>query len=158
MGTTTFTYSRKNEVFWPINGKIWPKICIFGHFGPNISICGPFGHEPKQKTMRTRCLGGFSVILVSKLLLPPIIIRTFGQQMGKFCPKYAFLSTYRPCRFILCHFGWWLWSACCILHLFNCYSTIHLKVGKLIIFLCHSWWLLKEPLLFFRVSQEDGTA
>ena len=46
-----------------------PKIWIFGpttanlaqnwHFGPNISIFGPFDLMPDQKTMRTSCLGGF---------------------------------------------------------------------------------------------------
>ena len=42
-------------------GQIWSKICIFGHFGPNIGIFGPFRPMPDQKTMQTRCLGGFSV-------------------------------------------------------------------------------------------------
>ena len=47
--------------FGPKNGQIWPKICICGHFGPNIDNFGPFGHMPNQKTMRSRCLCGFSV-------------------------------------------------------------------------------------------------
>ena len=43
-------------------GQIWSKIYILGHFGPNIGIFGPFRPMPVQKTMQTRCLGGFSVI------------------------------------------------------------------------------------------------
>ena len=39
---------------------------------------------PDQKTMRTRCLGGFSVMWVTKLLISPGKIRIF-------CPKLAFL-------------------------------------------------------------------
>ena len=41
-----------------------------GHFGPNIGIFGPFGIVPNQKTLRTRCLGGFPVTWVPKVLLP----------------------------------------------------------------------------------------
>ena len=32
----------KKLVFGHKNCQIWPKICIFGHFGPNIGIFGPF--------------------------------------------------------------------------------------------------------------------
>ena len=38
----------------------------------------------------------------------------FDPKAIKFCPKYAFLGTYRPCRFICCPVGWWLWRAGCI--------------------------------------------
>ena len=50
--------------FW----SFWAK---YRHFGP-------FRPMPDQKTMRTRCLGGFSVTWVPKLLLPPKRIRIFG--------------------------------------------------------------------------------
>ena len=42
--------------------QIWPKICIFGNFGPNIGIFGPFDTMPDQKTMQIRCLGGFPLV------------------------------------------------------------------------------------------------
>ena len=32
-----------------MNGQIWPKICIFGHVGPNIGLSDPFGAMPDQK-------------------------------------------------------------------------------------------------------------
>ena len=43
---------------------------------------------PDQKTMWTRCVGGFSVTLVPKLLLPPKRIRIFG-------PKFVSLHSIR---------------------------------------------------------------
>ena len=46
---------------------------------------------PDQKTLRTSCLGGFSVMLVPQHLLTPIKVRIFGPKMAKFGPKYAFL-------------------------------------------------------------------
>ena len=54
------------------------KFGIFGHFGPNIGIFGPFDPMVDQKTMQTRCLGGFSVTWVPKLLLPPVKMMIFG--------------------------------------------------------------------------------
>ena len=53
-------------------GQIWPKVGIFGHFWPNVGIFGPFCPMPDQKTIRTRCLGVFSVMRVPKLLLSPV--------------------------------------------------------------------------------------
>ena len=47
-----FASSRYNWEFWPKNGKIWPKICICGNFGPHFGIFGPFGAIPGQKPMR----------------------------------------------------------------------------------------------------------
>ena len=44
-----------------------------------------------QKTMQTRCLGGFSAMWVPKLLLTPKKIRIFGPKTANFGPKYAFV-------------------------------------------------------------------
>ena len=55
-------------------------------FWPNIGIFGPFGPIPDRKTMRTRCLGGFSVTWAPQLLLPPKRIRIFGP---KFLPPHS---------------------------------------------------------------------
>ena len=38
----------------------------------------------------------------------------FLAQKRPFGPKYAFLGSYRPCWFIWCPVGWWLWRAGCI--------------------------------------------
>ena len=46
---------------------------------------------PDQKTMWTRCLGGFSVMWVTKLLIFPVEIKIFCPKMTKFGPKLAFL-------------------------------------------------------------------
>ena len=41
LGGSSFMWVPKLD-FGPKNGQIWPKICICGHFGPNIGIVGPF--------------------------------------------------------------------------------------------------------------------
>ena len=68
--------------------------------------------------MWTRCLGGFSVMWVTKLLIFPVEIRIFCPKTTKFGPKLAFLvnlgqamQVYSvPCWWV----GWWLWRAGCI--------------------------------------------
>ena len=67
--------------FWLKNGHIWP----------NIGFFGPFDPMPLKKEMWTSCPGGFSVMWVQKLLLPPVRIRIFGLKTAKFGPKLAFL-------------------------------------------------------------------
>ena len=64
-----------------------------------------------NETMQTRW---FTDRWVPELLLPPNTVRMFGQKRPILPPKYALLSTYRPCRLIWCPFGWWLWCAGCI--------------------------------------------
>ena len=51
-----------------------------------------------QKTMQTRCLGGFSVIWVPKILLSLVIL---GQAMPAYLVPWWWV-------------GWWLWRAGCI--------------------------------------------
>ena len=41
MGNKTFDFSSKKKDFLPQNDQIWPKIGIFGHFGPGLA--GAFG-------------------------------------------------------------------------------------------------------------------
>merc|ERR1712107_832431 len=90
VGTKTFTYSHKNYDIWPKNGQIWSKICIFGHFGPNIAI---FSHFVQflTKTLYEQGARGFSVMWVTKLLISPVKIRIFCPKKSKFGPKMAFL-------------------------------------------------------------------
>ena len=54
---------------------------MVGFLWPNIGMFGPFGPMPDKKTMRTRCLGGFPVTWVPKLLLPPVEIRIVVPKM-----------------------------------------------------------------------------
>ena len=68
---------------------------------------------PTNKTMRTRSLIEHTDMCVPDLLVK--IVRMFGPRTAIFAPKYAFLGTKRPCRFIWCPVGWWLWRAGCIL-------------------------------------------
>ena len=90
-----------------------------GFFGPKTAKFGlkltflakyrhflPIWSHARPKTMQRRCLGDLSIMRVPKLLLSPVKFRTFGPKTAKFCPKYAFLGTYRPCRLILCPVGW----------------------------------------------------
>ena len=77
----------KNWIFGQKTAKFGPKRAFsvkYWHFWP---ICS----HTDQKTMRTNCPGGFSVMLVPKLLLTPIKIRIFGPKTAKYGPKYAFL-------------------------------------------------------------------
>ena len=79
----------------------WSKICIFGHFGPNIAIFCPFRPMPDQKPMRTRCLSGFSVMWVTKLLISPGKIEYFAQKSPILAQKWHFCSFWaRPCQLI----------------------------------------------------------
>ena len=57
---------------------------IFGHFGSNIGISGSFRPMPDQNTMQTRCLGGFSVRWVPKLLLSPVKNSFFALKLHNF--------------------------------------------------------------------------
>ena len=59
-------------------------------FGQILAFFSPFGHMPDQKTMQTRCLYGFSIMWVPKLLLPSVKIEFFGPKEPKFGPKFAF--------------------------------------------------------------------
>ena len=77
--------THKNLDFWPKNGQNWL-------FWPNIGIIGPFGPVAKQKTMRTGCLGGFSVTWVPKLLLPLERIRILSPKRTNLYQNWHFLS------------------------------------------------------------------
>ena len=79
--------------------QIWPEICIFGHFRPNISLSDPYGAMNDQKNA-DEVPRWFSDMWVPEFLLPPKMIRMFGPKTAIFAPKYAFLGTYRRCRLI----------------------------------------------------------
>ena len=77
----------KTRIFGPQTAKFGPKLAFWAkywHFWPIWS-------HGRPKMMRIRCLCGFSVAWVPKLLLPPVRIRIFGPKTAKFGPKYAFL-------------------------------------------------------------------
>ena len=80
----------KIRIFGPKTAKFGPKSAIFGHFGPNIAIFCTFCPMPDQKPMWTRCLGRFSVMWVTKLLISPVKKRIFCPKTTKFGPKLAF--------------------------------------------------------------------
>ena len=94
IGTKTFASSQKKNL-----AKNWH----FFHFGPNIGIFGPFCFMPDQKTMRTKCLGSFSVMWVPKLLLSSVKIRIFCPKTTKFGPKLAFLVIFGQILAFLAH-------------------------------------------------------
>ena len=80
--------------FWLKNGHIWP----------NIGFFGPFDPMPLKKEMWTSCPGGFSLMWVQKLLLPPVRIGIFGLKTAKFGPKLAFLVILGQIFVFLAHF------------------------------------------------------
>ena len=68
---------------------------------------------PDQKTMRTRCLGGFSVMWVTKLLISPVKKGFFAQKppnLARIWHFWPLLAHSVPCWWV----GWWLWRAGCI--------------------------------------------
>ena len=68
---------------------------------------------PDQKTMWTRCLGGFSVMWVTKLLISPVKKGFFAQKRPNLAWNWHFwplLAHLVPCWWV----GWWLWRAGCI--------------------------------------------
>ena len=85
------------KIFTPCPPKIGflaqkrPNLAQNWHFGPNISIFGPFDLKPDQKNDANKLSRWFSVMLVPKLLLTPIKIRIFGPKTAKIGPKSAFL-------------------------------------------------------------------
>ena len=103
-----FAQKRPNLVqnlhFW----SFWAKYCHLLHI---LSNAWP-------KTMWTRCLGEFSVMWVTKLLISPVKKRIFSPKTTKFGPKLAFLVDMGqamqvfsvPCWWV----GWRLWRAGCI--------------------------------------------
>ena len=73
---------------------------------------------PDQKTMWTRCLGGFSVMWVTKLLISPVKKGFFAQKQPNFAWNWHFWSFWAtPCRLVWCPVGGLvvgLWRAGCI--------------------------------------------
>ena len=68
-----------------------PKLAQNWHFWPNIGIFGPFD-LPDERTMRTSCLGGISIMWVPKLLLTPVKIRIFGPKRPNLVQNMHFWS------------------------------------------------------------------
>ena len=51
---------------------------------------------PDQKTMQTRCLGGFSVMWVTKLLISPVRIRVFLPKNDQIWSKICIFGHLEP--------------------------------------------------------------
>ena len=70
-------------------------------FSKLFSPRGPFLSHARPKPMRARCLSGFSVMWVTKLLISPVKIRIFAQKSPSLARKWHFCSFWaRPCRLI----------------------------------------------------------
>ena len=65
-----------------------PKKCIFC---PKLPICQILAILPK-KNNANKVPRWVSIMLVQKLLLPPLKIRSFGPKTAKFGPKLTFLA------------------------------------------------------------------
>ena len=83
--------------FWSFSAKYWPFL--------------PFFSMRDQKPMWTRCLGGFSVKWVTKLLISPLKKGIFCPKTSKFGLKLAFLfilGQALPAHLVPCWWvGWW---------------------------------------------------
>ena len=75
--------------------------------------------------MRARCLGGFSVMLVTKSLISPVKIWIF-------CPKTTKIGIFgHLVPGLNGSFGWWLWRAGCIsqdTYLLYLVNVVHQKL------------------------------
>ena len=80
----------------------------------------------RPKKIRTRCLSGFSVMWVTKLLIFPVKKRIFCPKTTKFGHKIGIFGQFGPGQagffLALLWVGWWLWRAGCITYLL--YSRI----------------------------------
>ena len=96
---------KKIRIFGPKTAKFGPKYAIFVILGQILPFFGTCSPMPDQNTMWTRCLGGFSVMWVTKKK------ELFAQndQIWQFCSLPVHLV---PCWRV----GWWLWRAGCISH------------------------------------------
>ena len=98
-----------------MNGQILPKICIFGHFGPNIGIFGPFRPMPDQKNNANKVPRCFLPRCLGVPKLSPVKKGFFAQKQPNLAQNWHFWSFWaRPCRLISCPIGlvgWWLWQA-----------------------------------------------
>ena len=85
---------------------------------------------PDQKTMRTRCLGGFSVMWVTKLLISPVKKGFFAQKppnLARIWHFWPLLAHSVPCWWV----GWWLWRVGCISQdTYLLYHTIDTKLFR----------------------------
>ena len=115
----------QNIYFW----SFWAKYCHFCTFCPMSD----------QKPMWTRCLGGFSIMWVTKLLISPVkkgFFAQFGPKLVFFCPLQAHLV---PSWWV----GWWLWRAGCIsqdtylLYIYHLIIPLFKKVIQIFVFLCY---------------------
>ena len=87
---------QKKLGFGPKNSKIWPKVCSFGHCGPNIGMSYSFGDVPDQKNNENEVPRCFSDMWVPQLLLPPNINRMFGPKAALFSFHLIFTFSGRP--------------------------------------------------------------
>ena len=78
-------------IFCP-KSQIWSKICIFGHFLPNIGLSDPYGSKPDQNNFANEVPRWFLDMRVPELLLSPKTISIFGPETAIFGPKNAFLE------------------------------------------------------------------
>ena len=92
VGTKNLLTQVKIRIFGPKTAEICPKYAFLDILGQILAFLFISSHGD-QKTMRTRWLGGFSVMWVPKLLLSLVKIRIFCPKKAKFGPKYAFLGT-----------------------------------------------------------------
>ena len=94
----------QNLHFW----SFWAKYCHFLHILSN----------DRPKTMCTRCLGEFSVMWVTKLMIPQVKKRIFCPKTTKFGPNLAFLVDMGQAMQVFSVPCWWvswrLWRAGCI--------------------------------------------
>ena len=96
----------QNLHFW----SFWAKYCHFFTFCP----------IPDQNTIWTRCLGGFSIMWVTKLLISLVKIRIFAQERPNLAQSWHFCSFWASLASsfgVLWWVGWWLWCAGAVTHL-----------------------------------------
>ena len=95
---------------------------------------------PDQKQIWTRCLGGFSVMWVTKLLISPVKKGFFAQKRPNLARNWHFwplLAHLVPSWWV----GWWLWRTGCISQeAYLLYLSIHLWWECVLHWSLLKWW------------------
>ena len=91
--------------FGPKTAKFGPKSAFLVILGQILPFFAPLANS-WPKTIWTRCLGGISVLWVTKLLISPVKKGFFAQKRPNLAQNWHFWSIWaRPCRLIQCPVG-----------------------------------------------------
>ena len=111
----------------PKSSKNWSKICIFGHFGPNIAFFAHFVQCPTKNQCEEGVQVVFRYVGNKTFDFSSKKIGFFAQKQPNLAQNWHFcllLAHSVPCWWV----GWWLWRGLYLArHLFTLYIIISPK-------------------------------